>query len=102
MVLALHVVVPPAHAEERLIRSEELLGLLRVDKANRVQQVDAIRLLLQLHRFQLADRPETLRDLRVVRTRRGLGEYRELPIQVLHELLYALFTDGSFLKRKQR
>jgi hypothetical protein len=48
VVLALHAVQPAADAEERLRAREVRLRLARVDEADRVQQLDAVRLALQL------------------------------------------------------
>ena len=49
--------------------------------------------------LQLADGPEAIRDVLVIRTRRRLGKYAELAFKVLDELLDTFFSDGGFLLR---
>ena len=47
VVFALHVVQPPADAEERLVAGEVLLCFGDVDEADRLEELGAIRLALQ-------------------------------------------------------
>lgn len=48
MVLALHIVQPPADAEERLVRREVLLRLRDVHETDGLQEFSAVRFALEI------------------------------------------------------
>jgi len=113
MIFPLNIVKPSTYTQEGLICGKMGLCFGDVYKAYACQKVGTIRLLFQRSReiirpgtessyidvlgFELADRLPTVCHVWIVGTSSRLSKDGKLSLELLHQLLYALFPFRGFL-----